>query len=619
MKKLALWWKVLLAFTLILLITACSETTSSIDDSTEEEETVEESIESYLVIYTDETISDSSSSINVSSYNTVAAGGYSFEETTTDDGHDNVLSYTATCDGSGAYIEFDTTDISEYQTLHIDCYSTDMQKIDIFVYDSDGSYQGEHWLNFSDLGEDSWISNDISLSSDDIEAAKIRLNFYINSDATTGTIYLDNIYFSSNEDTTEDTSDEEDSTSESDGAITTDEGYNLVAVADDMEMTFQFVNSTDGQYADDEIYLIILARDSNSDWCKLEPDGTMTVLGLDETSDSWYYLLSDIDGTFQVPQTATSGRAYFSYGEPVIMSTTEDGNGDVGLVQPTGSGDGNDDIYYEWFEFTVSGGGYWGNTTQVDQYCFSYTKSLYENGDGLELVGKVGIEEGRDDIFSEFEAIDPSEFQVLVEDYRIVAPCKADGGFSSDDTYGTYMDDYVDDVWDFLTTQHVVIDHDGGRYVTEINTDSDDETLTFYKYSTTETDFLEENREDGPFEITGQPTSNELFEGSGVLATGDTDELCIEAWICACLNRHCGTCYQDETIGGYIVADWNNTDNYYPTAYDENPANHYARFWHDHSIDNKAYGFCYDDVNDQSTLLQTQNDPRAVVIEMLWN
>jgi hypothetical protein len=384
-----------------------------------------------------------------------------------------------------------------------------------------------------------------------------------------------------------------------------------------MEMTFQFINSTD-EYSNREIYLIVLALNSDSQWCYLEPDGTMVVIEEDGVSDDWYYALSEIEG-YQVPSSISSGRCYMSYEEPVILSATLDANDDVGIVQPNlaDSGDENQDIYFEWFEFTVGDGSYWGNTTQVDQYCFSYTKSLYA-GEDESLVDQVGIEEGRDNLFSAFESITPESFQVLVqEDYRILAPCKGDGAFSDDDTYGDYMDDYVDEVWGFLGGENIVIDHPRGLYVSEIVTD-DSETLEFYKYDSDETDFTEENQEGGPYEISAQPTNEEVFEGSGVLASGDTDELCIEAWVCAALNRHNATSYSG-TIGGYKLADWNNTDTYYPTPYDENAANHYARFWHEYSLDGLAYGFCYDDVNDQSTLVYTYDDPRAVVIELFWN
>jgi hypothetical protein len=47
------------------------------------------------------------------------------------------------------------------------------------------------------------------------------------------------------------------------------------------------------------------------------------------------------------------------------------------------------------------------------------------------------------------------------------------------------------------------------------------------------------------------------------------------------------------------------------------PANFYAKFWHDHIIDNLAYGFPYDDYNDQAAFLQI-NNPKALIIRVGW-
>ncbi len=52
--------------------------------------------------------------------------------------------------------------------------------------------------------------------------------------------------------------------------------------------------------------------------------------------------------------------------------------------------------------------------------------------------------------------------------------------------------------------------------------------------------------------------------------------------------------------------------NYY---YLSSPANYYAQFWHGYNIGNKAYGFCYDDVNNQSASIETHN-PRGIIIEI---
>lgn len=75
------------------------------------------------------------------------------------------------------------------------------------------------------------------------------------------------------------------------------------------------------------------------------------------------------------------------------------------------------------------------------------------------------------------------------------------------------------------------------------------------------------------------------------------------AGVCAALNRH--------VYGN--TADWNNVSKYYQAA----PANYYAKFWHNHSIDGLAYGFCYDDVNGQASYLEV-GDPKGLIIRVGW-
>ncbi len=66
----------------------------------------------------------------------------------------------------------------------------------------------------------------------------------------------------------------------------------------------------------------------------------------------------------------------------------------------------------------------------------------------------------------------------------------------------------------------------------------------------------------------------------------------------------------DGTVG-YAGPDLNNPSDPNSTY------NYYSAFMHKHSVNNFAYGFCYDDVNDQSTLLHYTN-PTALVLDLKW-
>jgi hypothetical protein len=81
-------------------------------------------------------------------------------------------------------------------------------------------------------------------------------------------------------------------------------------------------------------------------------------------------------------------------------------------------------------------------------------------------------------------------------------------------------------------------------------------------------------------------------------------QLQIQAQICAALNRH-------------VVeqpASWHNAAAFYRAG---QPANWFAKFWHDHSIDGLAYGFAYDDVGGFSPSLHTDS-PTEVTFTIGW-
>jgi hypothetical protein len=73
---------------------------------------------------------------------------------------------------------------------------------------------------------------------------------------------------------------------------------------------------------------------------------------------------------------------------------------------------------------------------------------------------------------------------------------------------------------------------------------------------------------------------------------------------CAALNRHVYTNAQ---------STWGNVASYYQAA----PANYYAKFWHVHAISGLAYGFPYDDVNNQAAYL-TPTNPKGIIFRVGW-
>lgn len=364
----------------------------------------------------------------------------------------------------------------------------------------------------------------------------------------------------------------------------------LIPLASNMEMTIQFENNTRGAYSNDRIWICVVGRNASGAFCYLKPDGTLVPIQANQTSDAWSFRLSDING-FQVPQNMPATRLYISMDNKVVMRGAVDGAGQIGVVQPdlNNPADPNANLIFDWIEYTVAPSAFWGNTTQVDQFAFPITMEMFnDSGSSYTTYRKVGITKTREEIFSAFERLPQTEFRSLVKrPYRIIAPCKGD--FRVGRTYGNYMASYVDQVWNYYRTNTLSFNHPLGYFTGKVLADGRFE--------------FTRSGDSAKYYISRKPNNDEVFEGSGVLATGNTVELAIQAQICAAFNRH-------------IVQDpvnWANSSAYYQAG----PANYYAKFWHDNSIDGYAYGFCYDDVADKSTLIETHS-PRGLVIGIGW-
>jgi hypothetical protein len=58
---------------------------------------------------------------------------------------------------------------------------------------------------------------------------------------------------------------------------------------------------------------------------------------------------------------------------------------------------------------------------------------------------------------------------------------------------------------------------------------------------------------------------------------------------------------------------WADGTKFYPAA----PANYYAKFWHDHGLLKRAYGFPYDDVGGWSSYVSHAN-PQWMIVAIGW-
>ncbi|HLX61500.1 MAG TPA: beta-1,3-glucanase family protein [Planctomycetota bacterium] len=298
--------------------------------------------------------------------------------------------------------------------------------------------------------------------------------------------------------------------------------------------------------------------------------------GQEKTAESgagFYQFVNNTGGKFsdaQISWTLDGGKTFKTLADAKEAPAKMGGGGRLYIKL-----EANGETYKDFIEFTHGGAGWFGNTTLVDEFVIPLTIELF-NADGKSR--KVGIVEPRSALFAAFKKEAPAEFQDCVKGtQRIVSPCRAT--FDKGKTNGKYFDKYIDEVWDKFATEAKTPGGWTGKVVNGalIFTDPSGKTSK----GTT---------------CSRKPTTQEAFLGSGVL--GGLPQ------ICAAINRH-------------VLAEpenWNNPAKFYPEA----PANFYAKFWHAHSIDSKAYGFCYDDVAQQDTLVHFPK-PIKLVITIGWD
>ena len=357
----------------------------------------------------------------------------------------------------------------------------------------------------------------------------------------------------------------------------------------DDRIAIELNNKTNGKYSDSEIYWCIVGNNANNQLCYMDKDGNMipaseslnTVEVNGTKYANIYHTLAESDHVYA--PTIRSGRMYLSYGKPVYVKFV----GSTGYAGPdlNNPGDVNANTLFEFAEFTIEGKHYWGNTTRVDYFCFPMVTrliggSLYGGYDNV--VGDVGT---RDEIFNAFKNEVPNEYKSLVRDDRIIAPCKST--FNVGKINGNYFDNYINEFWNKYANEDLRFSSESGRFVGRVVGNQ----MRFTREG------------DSTVYYVDKPNTQEVLEGKGAFDRGNGVEKAIEAQLCAAFNR--GVATEPE--------NWDTPSKYYKNSV----SNFYAGFFHEHSVLGKAYGFCYDDVNDQSTLLQ-YDKADALVIDLKW-
>ncbi len=255
-----------------------------------------------------------------------------------------------------------------------------------------------------------------------------------------------------------------------------------------------------------------------------------------------------------VPCPLKNGRLYFA----------------LGSTPPTSLGGRT--TYWDFIEFASNlskEGPVWhGNTTQVDAFCLPIT---------IQMGNKiVGITESRTALFAQFLKEAPGLFKsCVIDDKRIVSPCSAD--FAANKPGANYFKDYVDQIWAMYAEEKKT---PSGKWIGKV----EGGTLTFKALDGSKT-----------YSCKAKPTTQDIFMGTGVLGNNPR--------FCGAFNRHVAA----------DPADWETPATYYKAE----PCNWYSKFLHEHSIDNKSYGFCYDDDGGQAAFFSKAGP--ELTITLYWD
>ncbi len=370
-------------------------------------------------------------------------------------------------------------------------------------------------------------------------------------------------------------------------------------------------NNTKGAWSDGQIYVEVLAIDpNNSTFSWVQPNGTKTPISAGDANASNHlsyngtnypnYAFTLAQSKLLLLPQMYSGRIFISYGAPMYMTSIGSGPG-AGYAGPNAqnTADPNNNTHYDWYEFTYNSSGVFINTTQVNQFGLPLTLDVY--GNNRTFHQQTGITQTIAQIDSEWNAQLPSQFtSTPISNLRILSP--AETNFGAGQANGSYFDSYINQIYSYYQGTPLTVTLFGNRTFSG-NTNGNTFTLN------------EVNTGNGAFQggtgyVIGHPNTQQVLVCNGPFATGDpnngdrnTVELALEAQLCAAINRHVAT----------NVSQWNTPSAYYQAA----PANYYAAFWHQVSINNLSYGFSYDDVNGQSSTITT-GAPEHMAFGLGW-
>jgi hypothetical protein len=281
-----------------------------------------------------------------------------------------------------------------------------------------------------------------------------------------------------------------------------------------------------------------------------------------------------------------SGRMYFSFGKKLDFKLSLDG-----LVQPApwAAGDPNHDILFDWTEFTFNSDGLWLNSSQVDQFAVPHAVTVTGANGQTRRTGDV-VAGGRNKVINAVKAQPGFEKTVVTGPdgtvLRVLAPGKAsDAGLFSP----TYLAPYITSAWNAYKTKTLTVtpftDQPAVKFFGK--TDAAGNVMNFTDTTgKTVASFT-------------KPSTANVWGCDGALgAPNDLVVGPIARTLCAAMHR--------STLGTLDNQPAGTAADFYKGAL----TNHFSRIVHQNMADGRAYGFAFDDVQAQESLVH-DGDPRV--------
>ncbi|GAA2342966.1 hypothetical protein GCM10010170_027390 [Dactylosporangium salmoneum] len=282
-----------------------------------------------------------------------------------------------------------------------------------------------------------------------------------------------------------------------------------------------------------------------------------------------------------------SGRVYFSFGEKLKFFLTPDG-----LVQPApwAAGDANQNILFDWSEFTYNDAGLWINSSQVDMFAVPHAVAVTGASGTTQRTGDP-VNDGRNNVINQIKAQSGWAGTVYTRSdgtvLRVLSPGKAAGaGLLS----ATYLDSYITSAWNAYASKTLTVVPFADQPNTKYFGRTSGNTMTFT------------NTSGAVVASFNKPSSADVWGCAGNLpAPNDQVVGPISRTLCAALNRG--------TLGTVDTQPDLNSAGFYKNS----PTNQYSKIIHANMADGRAYAFPFDDVGHFESLV-TDSDPRSAAI-----